>query len=91
MTDIDPPVRDNDQTGHYTICVRGRIDTLWSAWFDGLTITTEDDGTTVIHGPVADQAALFGLLHKMRDVGLPLVSVVRVDPADPYGPPIDPR
>ena len=55
----------------------------WAAWFDGLTLTPESDGTTVIRGPVVDQAALHGLLQKLRDIGLPLVSVTRVDPTSP--------
>ena len=53
------------------------------AWFDGLSVTTEDDGTTVIRGPVVDQAALHGLLQKLRDVGLPLVSLTQVPPDAP--------
>lgn len=59
------------------IRVQGHLDPRWSAWFDGLTVTTEPDGTTLIHGPVPDQAALFGLLQKLRDMGLPLLSVNR--------------
>jgi len=61
--------------------VKGHIDARWSGWFDGLTVTAHNDGTTVIHGHVTDQAALFGLLQKLRDIGLPLVSVVCLDPA----------
>jgi hypothetical protein len=68
----------------YEIRVQGHLHARWAAWFDGLDLTEENDGVTVIHGPVADQAALHGLLHKLRDVGLPLVSVTRVDrPAVP--------
>jgi hypothetical protein len=65
----------------YEIRVKGHLGSRWSAWFNGLRLTTEDDGTTVIRGPIADQAALHGLLNKLRDVGLPLVSVVQV-PSD---------
>jgi len=64
---------------HYEIRVQGRLSTRWSAWFDGLALTTVDDGTTVIHGEVLDQAALHGLLQKLRDVGLPLLSLTRTD------------
>ena len=71
-----------DQQGRCTIRVKGHIDARWSGWFDGLSVTAQADGTTVIHGQVVDQAALFGLLQKLRDIGLPLVSVVRLDPAD---------
>lgn len=68
-----------EETGRFAIRVKGHLDARWSAWFDGMTVTTETGGTTLIEGPVADQAALFGLLQKMRDMGLPLLSVVRAD------------
>ena len=61
--------------GQYEIRLKGHLDSRWAAWFDGLSLTNESDGTTLIHGPVADQAALHGLLQKVRDVGLPLISV----------------
>jgi hypothetical protein len=63
------------------IRVQGHLQPRWSAWFDGLTVTTDDDGSTTLHGPVADQAALFGLLQRLRDTGLPLLSV-RTGPSD---------
>jgi hypothetical protein len=63
----------------YEVRVQGRLESRWVAWFDSMTLTAEDDGITCIHGPVADQAALHGLLAKLRDVGLPLVSVLHVD------------
>ncbi len=66
--------------GRYEIRVKGRLDTRWAAWFDGLSLTHESDGTTTIHGLVADQAALHGLLQRVRDVGLPLVAVTQVNP-----------
>jgi hypothetical protein len=65
----------------YEIRVRGRLDARWTAWFDGMALITTDDSTT-IRGPVADQAALHGVLQKIRDLGLPLVSVLSLD-ADP--------
>ena len=68
-----------DETGRFAIRVQGHLDARWSAWFDGLTVTTDKDGTTLIEGQVADQVALFGLLLKMRDMGLPLLSVIRAD------------
>jgi hypothetical protein len=77
--------------GHYEIRVKGHLEPRWAAWFDGMALTTEDDGTTTIHGPVVDQAALHGVLHKLRDVGLPLVSVTPVEPRQPAAPPVDPR
>jgi hypothetical protein len=71
----------------YEIRLQGHLDARWSAWFDGLDLSREGDGTTVIHGPVLDQAALHGLLQKVRDTGLPLVSVSQVEPDHPAAPP----
>jgi hypothetical protein len=68
---------------HYEIRVKGHLGSRWAAWFDGLTLTDEDDGITVIRGPVADQAALHGVLQKLRDVGIPLVSLTQVPPDAP--------
>ena len=76
--------------GRYEIRLRGHLDSRWTAWFDGLSLTNESDGTTVIHGPVADQAALYGLLQKVRDLGLPLVSVTQLQPGQPECPPLSP-
>ena len=63
------------EAGQYEIRLQGHLEARWAAWFDGLTLTRESNGTTLIRGPVVDQAALHGLLQKVRDVGLPLVSV----------------
>src|SRR4051812_29664198 len=68
----------------YEIRVEGHLGPRWAAWFDGMSLTNESDGTTTIQGPVVDQAALHGLLGKLRDVGLPLVSVTQVK-AGPFG------
>ncbi|HEV2824083.1 MAG TPA: hypothetical protein VG035_02595 [Actinomycetota bacterium] len=65
---------------HYEIRVRGVLDSQWSPWFEGLAITTDMPDQTLIAGPVTDQAALHGLLAKIRDLGLPLLSVRRIDP-----------
>ena len=65
----------------YEIRVNGHLETRWAAWFDGLAITSESDGTTVLRGSVVDQAALHGLLQKLRDVGIPLISLTQV-PSD---------
>ncbi|WUJ70455.1 hypothetical protein OG809_35830 [Kribbella soli] len=70
----------NHESAWYEIRLEGRIDPRWAAWFDGLTVSAHADGTSVIHGQVADQAALHGLLQRLRDLGLPLLSVDRVDP-----------
>jgi len=72
--------------GRYEIRVKGHLDARWAAWFDGLTLTNGSDGTTIIRGPVADQAALHGLLPKVRDLGLPLISVNHVAPGQPPAP-----
>ncbi len=64
----------------YQIVVKGHIDREWSDWFDGLTITMVDNGETILSGPVVDQTALHGVLIKIRDLGLPLLSLVRVVP-----------
>jgi hypothetical protein len=61
----------------YEIRLDGRLEPRWSAWFDGLELTAGADGTTVLRGPVADQAALHGLLQRLRDLGIPLISVTR--------------
>ena len=74
---------DRHEAGRYEIRLKGHLDTRWAAWFDGLSLTNESDGTTIIHGPVADQAALHGLLQKVRDIGLPLVSVICIEPDQP--------
>jgi hypothetical protein len=69
----------------YEIRLQGRLEPRWSSWFDGLTLTAADDGTTTLRGPVVDQAALHGQLQRLRDLGLPLISVTQVqqDPASP--------
>ncbi len=74
----------------YEIRLRGHLDSRWEAWFDGLSLSNESDGTTIIGGPVVDQAALHGLLQKVRDLGLPLVSVTQVQPDQPECPPARP-
>ncbi|MGZ4692165.1 MAG: hypothetical protein ACXWCM_01120 [Acidimicrobiales bacterium] len=70
-------------TPQYEIRVRGHLESRWTAWFDGLNLTTADEGVTVIRGPVVDQAALHGLLQKLRDIGIPLVSVTQLPPDAP--------
>jgi hypothetical protein len=77
--------------GWYEIRLSGHLGTRWAAWFDGLAVAHGSDGTTIIHGPVADQAALFGLLQKARDLGLPLISVNHVDPDEPRAPAAEAR
>ena len=64
----------------YQIRIKGHLGHQWTDWFEGLTITPGEDGDTLLTGPVVDQAALYGLLKKVRDLGLPLLSVNRVEP-----------
>jgi hypothetical protein len=78
ITGIDS--RDEAMTHFYEIRIAGRLDARWQDWFDGMTVTTDSDGTTLLTGPVPDQPALYGLLRKVRDLGLPLLSVIRINP-----------
>jgi hypothetical protein len=73
---IDTPTS-NPQ--YYEIRLKGQLEARWVSWFDGLTITLDENGNTLLSGPVADQAALHGLLKKVRDLGIPLISVSAVE------------
>jgi hypothetical protein len=77
--------------GRYEIRVKGHLGPRWAARFEGMTLTRDGDGTTVIHGPVVDQAALHGLLARVRDLGIPLLSVTQVEPDHPRAPTSEPR
>jgi hypothetical protein len=77
------PKTDPDQPMVYQIRIKGHLGHQWTDWFEGLTITLEEDGDTLLTGPVIDQAALHGLLKKVRDLGMPLVSVSPVEPGPP--------
>jgi len=72
--------------GGYRLRVNGHLDQHWSAWFDDLTLTRENDGTTSLSGAVTDQAELHGLLTKIRDLGITLISVEVIDPPDKSTP-----
>ncbi len=72
-----PP--DSVQPMVYQIRLKGHLDSQWADWFEDLTITLEADGDTLLTGPVIDQAALHGLLKKIRDLGMPLVSIIQVE------------
>lgn len=74
----------------YQLRIAERLDQHWSPWFDGLTLTQEDDGTTTLTVVVPDQAALHGLLTRIRDLGVTLISVVIIDPTEPRSAPTDP-
>ena len=74
------PAHDADQPRVYQIRIKGHLSPQWADWFEGLTITLEEDGNTLLTGTVIDQAALHGLLKKVRDLGTPLLSVNYVEP-----------
>ena len=80
MSATHASIEDYHEPGLYEIRIKGHLDNRWADWFEGLTITLEDNGETLLTGPVADQAALHGLLRKVRDLGMPLLSVTRVRP-----------
>jgi len=89
-TEDGTPPPDPTPVERYEIRVSGRLSSRWATWFDGLTVTNEDDGTTVIAGPVVDQAALHGLLQKLRDLGITLLSLTRTAPGEPVEHSISP-
>jgi len=74
------PKTDPDQPVVYQIRIKGHLGRQWTGWFGGLSITLEDNGETLLTGPVVDQAALHGLLRQVRDLGMPLVSVIPLQP-----------
>ncbi len=80
MTDDPNTTPDPDQPMVYQIRLKGHLGTQWTDWFGGMTITLQANGETLLTGPVVDQAALHGLLKKVRDLGMPLISASRVKP-----------
>ena len=81
MSNKSNPKTDPRQSMIYQIRIKGHLGHQWADWFEGLTITLEDNGETLLTGPVVDQAALHGLLKKVRDLGMPLVSLNPVEPS----------
>jgi hypothetical protein len=79
MSDTHALTEDHCESGLYEIRLKGHLDDRWADWFGGMTITLKDNGDTLLTGSVIDQAALYGLLRKVRDLGLPLLSVNRVE------------
>ncbi|MBA3947168.1 MAG: hypothetical protein H0X37_21725 [Herpetosiphonaceae bacterium] len=79
MSEPRVATEDYHEPGQYEIRLKGHLDARWAERFEGLSFTHASDGTTILAGPVVDQAALYGLLRKVRDLGLPLVSVIQVD------------
>jgi hypothetical protein len=80
MSATDPSTENDDAARTYAIRLKGHLDDKWAGWFEGLIITRAANGETLLRGPVVDQAALHGVLRKVRDLGLPLLSVIEVDP-----------
>lgn len=82
MSDTHAAKEDRDDPARYEIRLQGYLDARWGDRFDGMRFTHESDGTTILSGPVVDQAALHGLLRRVRDLGMPLLSVIRRTPGD---------
>jgi hypothetical protein len=85
MANTRNPTTDSGEPPVYQIRIKGHLGREWTEWFAGLTITLEDNGETLLTGPVVDQAALHGVLRKVRDLGMPLLSVVCVNPGPADG------
>jgi len=90
MSNIRDQKTNPGQTVIYQIRIKGLLSREWTDWFEGLTITLGEDGDTLLTGPVVDQAALHGLLKKVRDLGMPLVSVSPVEPGQADSPGVKP-
>lgn len=80
MNQLRSSAANNHPPEQYEICIKGHLNHRWSDWFEGFEIALKDNGETRLSGPVVDQAALYGLLIKVRDLGLPLVSVMLTQP-----------
>ncbi len=91
MSSKPSPQADPSEPMVYQIRVKGHLGPQWTDWFGGLAITLEEGGDTLLTGPVADQAALHGLLKQVRDLGLPLISVTRVEPGEAGGSDVKPQ
>ena len=80
MSELHSSTGDQNEPGFYEIRIKGHLDDQWTGWFEGLTLTFEETGDTLLTGLVTDQAALQGLLKKVRDLGMPLISVNPIHP-----------
>lgn len=90
MSETRASPEEHDEPGLTEIRIKGHLDIRWTDWFDGLTITLEENGDTLLTGPVVDQAALHSLLRKVRDLGLPLVAVTYIEPKPGEGTGVKP-
>lgn len=90
MSTTHASLEDHHEPQLYEIRIKGHLDNRWAGWFGGMTITALDNGETSLTGPVVDQAALYGLLKKVRDLGMPLLSVIRIEPEQANGPDVKP-
>ncbi len=81
MANQDNPQANPEPPVIYQLRIKGRLGRQWAEWFEGMAITWDDNGDTLLTGPVVDQAALHGLLRRVRDLGIPLVSVASIGPA----------
>ncbi|HET7079397.1 MAG TPA: hypothetical protein VFM49_18345 [Chloroflexia bacterium] len=86
MSETHAAPKGRDEPGLYEIRLKGHLEYRWAAWLEGLTITLEDTGDTLLTGQVVDQAALHGVLRRVRDLGMPLISVSRVSPSQAAAP-----
>ena len=86
MSEPHVATEDHHEPGRYEIRLKGYLDARWARRFEGLSLSHDSDGTTILSGPVVDQAALYGLLRQVRDLGLPLLSVVHIGPEQANGP-----
>lgn len=82
MSEIHATTTEHDEPGRYEIRIKGHLDDRWAEWLEGLTFTHASDGTTLLEGPLTDQAALHGVLNKIRDLGLPIISVQWLSPEE---------
>jgi len=81
MSEKHASTADHYEPGLYEIRIQGHLNDRWADWFEGLTFIHESDGTTLLHGPLTDQAALHGVLNRIRDLSLPIISVQCVSPS----------
>ncbi len=89
MSETPASTEEYDEPGLYEIRIKGHLADQWADWFGGLTIAREDNGDTLLTGSVVDQAALHGLIRKVRDLGMPLLGVRRVEPGQAQAPAVN--